>query len=109
MSGDDLQIIHISWAGPERWLSAGGKQWVFEDSYYCGPIVLCNKTREPAKNEPPESHSIWSHINVWYQQGKRVREVAGKVWCVYSTPLEQALHETPNVRGNAGRTAGAGA
>jgi hypothetical protein len=85
-----LGLIHISWAGPERWLSAGGKQWCFEDHRYCGPIVLCNKTREPAKNEPPESHPFWQHVNAWYQQGKKTQEVGGKVWCVYETPLQQA-------------------
>lgn len=96
-----LGLIHISWAGPERWLSAGGKQWVFEDHRYCGPIVLCNKTREPATNEPPESHSFWQHVNAWYQQGKRTQKVGGKVWCMYETPLQQARKQArlkpPNV------------
>jgi hypothetical protein len=87
---DSMRLIHISFAGPERWLTAGGKQWVFEDHRYCGPIVLCNKTREPAKNEPPESHPFWQHVNAWYQQGKHTQEVGGKVWCVYETPLQAA-------------------
>lgn len=82
--------IHILWAGPERWLTVGGKQWVFEDHRYCGPIVLTPKTGEPAKNEPPENHPFWQHVNAWYQQGKQTKAAGGKVWCVYETPMQAA-------------------
>ena len=85
-----LGLIHISWAGPERWLSAAGKHWCFEDHCYCGPIVLTPKTGEPAKNEPPESHPFWQHVNAWYAQGKQTKTVGGKTWCVYETPLQAA-------------------
>lgn len=40
MAPDPVSIIHISWGGPERWLSCAGRLWVFEDHPYCGPIVL---------------------------------------------------------------------
>lgn len=85
-----MQLIHISWAGPERWLSCCGKHYVFEDHRYCGPIFLTAKTREPAENQPREGDRVWQHINAWYQQGKRTKEVAGKVWCVYETQMQDA-------------------
>lgn len=78
-----MQIIHISWAGPERWLQAGGELWCFEDHHYCGPIVLTNKTRDPAAVQPRESSPFWRHVNAWYQQGKRTKVVGDRVWCEY--------------------------
>ena len=85
-----VRLIHVSYAGPERWITVGGKQWVFEDHHYCGPIVLCNETRDPSKNEPRESHPFWKHVNAWYQQGKHTMDVEGKVWCVYEIPIQGA-------------------
>jgi hypothetical protein len=86
----DASIIHISWAGPERWLSCAGEVWVFEDHHYCGPIVLTGKTREPAENQPPESSPFWTHVNTWYRQGKRTQTVGDKVWCLYETDMQAA-------------------
>jgi len=96
-----LGLIHILWAGPERWLSAGGKHWLFEDHHYCGPIVLTPKTGDPAKNQPPESSPFWQHVNAWHAQGKRTKAVGGKVWCVYETQMQEArrrgrANKTPN-------------
>lgn len=92
-----LGMVHISWAGPERWLSCAGKLWLFEDHHYCGPIVLTRKTGEPATNQPPENSLFWTHVNTWYQQGKRTKDVAGKTWCVYETQMQESrkyrLHE----------------
>ena len=82
-------MIHILWAGPERWLSCLGQHWVFEDHRYCGPIVLTPKTGEPA-NEPPENHPFWAHVNAWYAQGKKTKIIGDKTWCVYETPLQIA-------------------
>jgi len=85
-----MQLLHILWGGPERWLSCAGKQWVFEDHPYCGPVVLTPKTRDPAENQPAEGSPFWQHVNAWYAQGKRTKEVAGKVWCVYETQMQEA-------------------
>ena len=85
-----LDLIHISWAGPERWLSCSGKHYVFEDHHYCGPIFLTVKTREPAEKQPADGDRVWQHVNAWYQQGKRTKTVAGKVWCVYETQMQEA-------------------
>jgi hypothetical protein len=83
-------LLHISWAGPERWISCGGKHWVFEDHRYCGPIVLVPSTGDPATNQPPEGSIFWQHVSAWYAQGKRVKEVSGKAWCVYETQMQEA-------------------
>lgn len=85
-----MQIIHISYGGPERWLSCAGKVWVFEDHPYCGPVVLTGKTRDPSENQPPESSPFWDHVNAWYAQGKRTKDICGKMWCVYETQMQQA-------------------
>lgn len=85
-----VQQIHILWGGPERWISCAGKQWVFEDHPYCGPVVLTPKTRDPSENQPAESSPFWQHVNAWYAQGKRTKEVDGKAWCVYETQMQEA-------------------
>lgn len=90
MAPDPVSIIHISWGGPERWLSCAGRLWVFEDHPYCGPIVLTGKTRDPAKTQPPENSIFWQHVNAWYSQGKHTKKIAGKEWCVYETQMQAA-------------------
>ncbi len=80
-----MKLIHISMGGPDRWLSCSGKVLRFEEHPYCGPILLCNKTGEIATNQPPEKHPFWSHVNAWYQQGKRTVKAGDKVWCKYET------------------------
>lgn len=82
-----VELIHICYGGPDRWLSVSGKIMCFEDHPYCGPIVLTPKTGEIAQNQPPEKHVFWSHVNAWYAQGKQVLKVGGKTWCKYETPL----------------------
>lgn len=88
--GSTQLLLHIMWGGPERWLSCAGKQWVFEDHPYCGPVVLTPKTREPAETQPAEGSPFWQHVNAWYAQGKRTKEVDGKAWCVYETQMQEA-------------------
>lgn len=86
MSG--LGIIHISWAGPEVHFSAD-KVYCVEDHSYCGPIFL-NAKGDPLDNQPKESARVWQHVNAWYQQGKKVREIDGKRWAVYATSAQAA-------------------
>ena len=85
-----LNIIHISYGGPDRWLSVCGKIMCFEDHPHCGPILLTPKTGEIAEQQPPEKHAFWSHVNAWYAQGKQTITAGGKVWCKYETPLAAA-------------------
>ena len=79
-------IIHISWAGPERYISAGSRIYKFEDHHYCGPIVL-GKTGDPLQVQPPESSPFWRAVNCWYATGKRTKNVGDRVWCEYQTDL----------------------
>jgi hypothetical protein len=99
-----MQLIHISFAGPERWLSCAGKQWRFEDHHYCGPMVLANVTGEPAEKQPPERSPFWTHVSAWYQQGKKTQTVGDKVWCVYETPMQEKrrVKVRPSVRTDPG-------
>ena len=83
-----MDIIHISYGGPELYLSAD-KQYRFEDHPYCGPIVL-NAKGDPLENQPPERSLFWQHVNAWYQQGKRTKTIFGKTWCVYETQMQGA-------------------
>jgi hypothetical protein len=83
-----LGIIHISWAGPEIHFEAG-KIYRIEDHPYCGPIFL-NAKGDPLDNQPKESDKVWAHVNAWYQQGKKVRDVDGKKWAVYQSPMQAA-------------------
>ena len=84
---DGLQIIHISWAGPEYWIHVGDKVMRFEDHHYCGPIVLSNKTGEPLDNQPGERDKFWMHYAAWNNGGKKTKALEGKVWCDYKTEL----------------------
>jgi hypothetical protein len=83
-------LIHIAYGGPDRYLSVGCKQYRFEDHPYSGPIVLCRKTGEISERQPPANDRFWLHVNAWYQQGKKVKEVEGKAWCIYETPNMEA-------------------
>ena len=87
-AADGLRIIHISWAGPEYWISVGDKVMRFEDHRYCGPIVVGNKTGEPLDNQPNERHKFWLHYDAWAKQGKKTKTLEGKVWCEYQTELQ---------------------
>lgn len=82
---NDMDVIHISYAGPELWLSAAGRLWRFEDHRYCGPIVLTTRGGEPSETQPPETSPFWMHVNAWYRQGKRTKTVGDRTWCVYET------------------------
>ncbi len=81
-----MRLIHISLAGPERYLSTNGRTWIFEDHHYCGPIVLTGKTHEPATVQPGEKSPFWPAVNAWYQQGKKTKQVGDRVWCEYELP-----------------------
>lgn len=86
-----MQTIHISWAGPERIISAGGKKWRFEDHRYCGPIVL-NKAGDPLETQPPENSPFWEAVTLWYAQGKRTKDPkTGEIWCVWDKPTMQKM------------------
>ena len=83
-----MQLIHISWAGPEYWISVGDKVMRFEDHHYCGPVVLDNKSGEPLENQPDERNKFWLHYYAWAKQGKRTKQLDGKAWCDYRTELQ---------------------
>lgn len=83
-----MEIIHISFAGPERHLCAD-KPYRFEDHPYCGPIVL-NAKGDPLDKQPPETSLFWTHVNAWYAQGKKTKVVGDQVWCVYETQMREA-------------------
>ena len=96
-----MQLIHVSYGGPDRYLSVGGKMYRFEDHPYLGPIVLCPKTGEVSERQPPESDKFWMHVNAWYQQGKKVQEVCGKAWCIYETQIMEQRRLNAKARGDA--------
>ena len=98
----EARLIHISVGGPDRWLSAGGKLWRFEDHPHCGPVVLASKTGDPATTQPPERSPFWTHVNAWYAQGKRTQTVGDKVWCVSETELQASRRGWMGDRGTAG-------
>jgi hypothetical protein len=84
-----VSIIHISYGGPDRYMSVGGKVIRFEDHPYCGPIVLQLKTGVPAENQPGERDLFWRHYDAWAKQGKRTKPAGDdKVWCDYETDLQ---------------------
>ena len=86
-----MKVIHISYGGPDRILYLNGKKFLFEDHQYCGPIVL-GKDGDPLKNQPPESSPFWEAVSYWYQQGKRIKELAGHTpWCVWEKPTMQKM------------------
>lgn len=83
-----IELIHISIGGPVIHLTAD-KMYRFEDHPFCGPIVV-GKDDDPLGVQPKESSLFWQHINAWYQQGKRTKEVCGKLWAVYETQMQGA-------------------
>ena len=84
-----MKIIHISFGGPEYWISVGDKVMRFEDHHYLGPIVLSNKTGDPMDNQPSERDKFWMHYAAWNNSGKKTKTLNGKVWCDYQTELQQ--------------------
>jgi hypothetical protein len=40
--------------------------------------------------QPPEHSPVWTHINAWYQQGKRTKRIGDQEWCVYQTQMQEA-------------------
>lgn len=84
-----MGLIHILWAGPELYLNVAGKSYRFEDHPYCGPVVL-GRNGDPLGNQPPETSPFWTHVNCWYQQGKKTNTVGDKTWCVYETQMQEA-------------------
>jgi hypothetical protein len=101
-----MQIIHISFAGPEYWISVGDKIMRFEDHRYCGPIVVGNKSGDPLETQPGERDKFWLHYDAWAKQGKKTKALDGKVWCEYKTELQSwrrsiANSKAPNARANA--------
>ena len=73
-----VQQIHILWGGPERWISCAGKQWVFEDHPYCGPVVLTPKTRDPSENQHAESTPFRQYANTLYAKDNTKKKMNEK-------------------------------
>lgn len=86
-----MNLIHISYAGPERIIMVGAKKFLFEDHCYCGPVVI-GKDGDPLKDQPPESSPFWEAVSLWYQQGKRIKEISGETpWCIWDKPRMQKM------------------
>lgn len=86
-----MNVIHISYGGPDRVLYIKGKKFLFEDHPYCGPIVL-GKNGDPLTNQPPESSPFWDAVSYWYQQGKQIKEAKPDApWCVWEKPTIQKM------------------
>lgn len=85
-----MNIIHISYAGPERILMVEGKKFLFEDHHYCGPVVL-GKNGDPLSVQPSENSPFWSAVSLWYQQGKRINETVNPPWCIWDKPKIQNM------------------
>lgn len=83
-----MSLIHISVGGPTYNLTAN-KQFRFEDHPHCGPVVV-GKKDDPLEPQPPASSTFWTHVNAWYQQGKKFKEVDGQRWCIYQTQMQEA-------------------
>ena len=83
-----MSLIHISFGGPVYELHAI-KKFRFEDHPYCGPIVL-GKNDDPLEVQPPTSSPFWTHVNAWYQQGKKFKTLNGVRWCQYETQMQEA-------------------
>ena len=77
-----MDVIHISYGGPDYYIIAGGRVWFFEDHPYCGPCVLDKRTKDPVKNQPDEKSPFWKAVTNWYQSGKKTKNVCGKIWAV---------------------------
>jgi hypothetical protein len=52
--------------------------------------------------QPPEHSPVWTHINAWYQQGKRTKRIGDQEWCVYQTQMQEA--RSLNAKARAQRT-----
>lgn len=78
-----MSRVHIEIAGEIYRIDVNGNQYRFEDHRYCGPM-FCDKDGEEI-NQPKESSNVWTHINAWYQQGKKFKVVGKDKWCVYET------------------------
>ena len=91
-AGEFMEPIHILFAGPERIIvDRNGKKWRFEDHRYCGPIVL-DKSGDPLDNQPSADSPFWPAIDLWHQQGKRVKpDGFGGAWCVWEKPTMQKM------------------
>ena len=86
-----MQVIHISYAGPEYRIRCG--KWTrFEDHPYCGPIFLDRKG-DPLSQQPSPIDAVWSHVNAWYAQGKQFEALAGEKWAKYKTDRHKTLRE----------------
>ena len=87
-----MKIIHISFGGPEYWISVGDKVMRFEDHHYCGPSVL-GRDGDPLANQPPESSPFWEAVNCWYQQGKVTETICGRVFAKWVKPtMPKMIH-----------------
>lgn len=83
-----MELIHVSWGGPDYWMSIGLKQIRFEDHPHFGPIVLHKKTADPLDNQPDELDLFWTHYDAWVRQGKKFNKVGDKAWAVYQTDIQ---------------------
>lgn len=82
-----VQLVCILHGGPERILIDGkGKKWHFEDHPFCGPVVI-GKNGDPLETQPEESSPFWKAVQLWYDQGKRIRDPkTGETWCIWDLP-----------------------
>ena len=89
--GEDMNLIHISFAGPEYIILVGPRKYRFEDHHYCGPIVI-GKDGDPLDVQPPESSPFWDAVSLWYAQGKRTHDPkTGEIFCVWDKPTIQKM------------------
>jgi len=72
-----VRVGHVTLAGPELTIEAGGKLFTFEWHSYCGPIPL-NKRGDP--KELGERSPFWQAITFWIEQGKRLDENRRAIW-----------------------------
>lgn len=86
-----MDLIHISHAGPVYRIRCGN--WTrFEDHHYCGPIFV-DRHGEPLTNQPKSTDAVWSHVNAWYQQGRKFKALDGEKWAEYTTDRHQTRRE----------------
>lgn len=86
-----MDLIHISFAGPTYRITCG-KWREFEDHHYCGPIFI-GKDGDPLEVQPKSDDAVWSHVNAWYQQGKKFITVGGVRWAQYKTDRHATRRE----------------
>lgn len=79
--------IHISQSGATYAMQATTLHY-FEDHPVLGPLFTTQKGN--GKPDPPPSDSVWLHINTWYRQGKRYKEMGGLRWCEYKTDIQES-------------------